>query len=89
MYITSYEFKPGIAEIEDEPINPIGRTIFWTLMCLILFTGLWLFFGKADIVVTARAGSTTCKSYHIGKFFKSRVIPAMRDPSKQKRQIKK
>lgn len=50
----SYEFKPGIAEIEDEPINPIGRTIFWTLMCMILFTGLWLFFGKADIVVTAR-----------------------------------
>lgn len=50
----SYEFKSGIAEIEDEPVNPIGRTIFWTLMCLILFTGLWLFFGKADIVVTAR-----------------------------------
>ena len=41
-----------------------------------------------DIVVTARTGSTTCKSYHIVKFFKSRVIPTMRDPAKQKRQIK-
>lgn len=50
----SYEFKPGIAEIEDEPVNPIGRTIFWTLMSLILFTILWLCLGKADIVVTAR-----------------------------------
>ena len=42
-----------------------------------------------DMVVSARAGSTTCKSYHIVKFFKSRVIPAMKDPDKQKRQIKK
>lgn len=42
-----------------------------------------------DMVVSARAGSTTCKSYHIAKFFKSRVIPAMKDPEKQKRQIKK
>ncbi len=39
-----------------------------------------------DIVVTARAGSTTCKSYHISKFFKAAVIPAMKDPQKQKRQ---
>lgn len=42
-----------------------------------------------DIVVTARTGSTACKSYHIVKFFKSRVIPTMRDSAKQKRQIKK
>ena len=42
-----------------------------------------------DIVVSARAGSTTCKSYHISKFFKSAVIPAMKDPARQKRQAMK
>ncbi len=42
-----------------------------------------------DIVVSARTGSTACKSYHIAGFFKGRVIPAMKDTRKQKRQIKK
>lgn len=42
-----------------------------------------------DIVVSARKGSTDCKSYHISKFFKSKVIPAMKDPARQKRQALK
>lgn len=50
----SHEFLPIIAEIEEEPVNPLGRTMFWILIALILFTLLWLFFGKADIVVSAR-----------------------------------
>lgn len=50
----SHEFLPIIAEIEEEPVNPLGRTMFWILVSLILFTLLWLFFGKADIVVSAR-----------------------------------
>lgn len=41
-----------------------------------------------DIVVTARSGSTTCKSYHIAKFFRTKAAPAMKDPAKQKRQTK-
>ena len=45
---------PIIAEIEEEPVNPLGRTMFWTLITLIILTGLWLFFGKADVVVSAR-----------------------------------
>lgn len=50
----SYEFLPIIAEIEEEPVNPLGRTMFWILITLIVFTILWLFFGKADVVVSAR-----------------------------------
>lgn len=50
----SHEFLPIIAEIEEEPMNPLGRTMFWTLVTLIIFTVLWLFFGKADVVVSAR-----------------------------------
>lgn len=42
-----------------------------------------------DIVVNARAGSVTCKSYHVSKFFRKAVIPAMNDPNRQKRQAAK
>lgn len=50
----SHEFLPIIAEIEEEPVNPLGRTMFWVLVALIVCTLLWLFFGKADVVVSAR-----------------------------------
>lgn len=50
----SHEFLPIIAEIEEEPVNPLGRTMFWILVTLIGCTVLWLFFGKADVVVSAR-----------------------------------
>lgn len=50
----SHEFLPIISEIEEEPINPLGRTTFWIIITLIFFTALWLFLGKADIVISAR-----------------------------------
>lgn len=50
----SHEFLPIVSEIQEEPLNPLGRTMFWTLIALILFTLLWMFFGKADVVVSAR-----------------------------------
>ena len=50
----SHEFKPILAEIEDAPLNPIGNLMFWTIICFIVVAGLWMYFGKVDIVVTAR-----------------------------------
>ena len=50
----SHEFLPIIAEIEEEPLNPLGRTMFWILVALIVLTILWLFLGKTDVVVSAR-----------------------------------
>lgn len=50
----SHEFLPIVSEIQEEPLNPLGRTMFWTLITLIACTALWLFFGKADVVVSAR-----------------------------------
>ena len=50
----SHEFKPLLAEIEDRPLNPIGNTIFWLIISFMLIAGLWMYFGKVDIVVTAR-----------------------------------
>ena len=43
-----------MAEIEDEPINPLGRAIFWIIVISILFLGGWMYFGKVDVVVSAR-----------------------------------
>lgn len=42
-----------------------------------------------DIVISARAGSTQCKTYHLSSFFKKKVIPSMKDPARQKRNVKK
>jgi hemolysin D len=50
----SHEFKPILAEIEDAPLNPLGNTMFWCIMAFMLIAGLWMYFGKVDIVVTAR-----------------------------------
>lgn len=50
----SHEFLPIIAEIENEPVNPLGRTMFWILITLIVLTSIWLIFGKVDVVVSAR-----------------------------------
>ena len=50
----SHEFKPIWAEIEDSPLNPIGNTMFWIIIIFMVVTAVWMYFGKVDIVVTAR-----------------------------------
>lgn len=50
----SHEFMPIIAEIENEPENPLGRTMFWILITLVVLTTIWLIFGKVDVVVSSR-----------------------------------
>ncbi len=50
----SHEFKPILAEIEDAPLNPIGNTVFWTIVIFIIIAALWMYLGKVDIVITAR-----------------------------------
>lgn len=50
----SHEFKPTMAEIEEEPAHPLGRIVFWIVVATILFFGTWFFFGQVDVVVSAR-----------------------------------
>ncbi|MBQ6516947.1 HlyD family efflux transporter periplasmic adaptor subunit [bacterium] len=50
----SHEFKPILAEIEDAPLNPLGNMVFWIIILFIVFAASWMYFGKVDIVVTAR-----------------------------------
>jgi hemolysin D len=50
----SHEFKPILTEIEESPVSPAGRIIYWTIVATFVFTCLWMYFGKVDIVVSAR-----------------------------------
>lgn len=50
----SHEFRPLLSEIEERPLNPLGNVIFWLIISFIVIAGLWAYFGKVDIVVTAR-----------------------------------
>jgi hemolysin D len=49
-----HEFKPLLVEIEDRPLNPLGRALLWTIISLMILGGLWLYFAKIDVVVSAR-----------------------------------
>ena len=49
-----HEFRPLLAEIEDAPLNPLGRTVFWIVLAALLFFVIWMVFGRIDVVVTAR-----------------------------------
>lgn len=50
----SHEFKPSVVEIEDEPVSPLGRFVFWTVVSIITFFTIWMIVGKIDIVISAR-----------------------------------
>ncbi len=49
-----HEFKPAIVEIEDRPVNPLGRAVLWIILSVITFGSLWLFLAKVDVVISAR-----------------------------------
>ncbi len=50
----SHEFKPLLVEIEEEPLNPLGRAVFWIIIFSLIFFGAWMVLGRVDVVVTAR-----------------------------------
>lgn len=50
----SHEFQPILSEIEERPMSPLGPTVFWLVIIFMVIAGLWLYFGKVDIVITAR-----------------------------------
>lgn len=53
-YKDHHEFQPLLVEIEDRPLNPLGRSVLWIIFGVIFFGILWLSFAKIDIVVSAR-----------------------------------
>jgi len=49
-----HEFKPLLVEIEDRPLNPLGRMLLWVVIIFMVLGSLWLFLAKIDVVVSAR-----------------------------------
>jgi hemolysin D len=49
-----HEFKPILAEIEEEPASPLGSLTFWIVIAVVVFFVLWSVFGQVDIVVSAK-----------------------------------
>lgn len=50
----AHEFEPILSEIEDRPMNPIGPAVFWIIIVFMVIASCWMYFGKVDIVITAR-----------------------------------
>src|SRR5271170_7233356 len=48
----THEFKPLLAEIEESPVSPLGRSTFWLVVATVLFAIGWSIIGQVDIVVT-------------------------------------
>lgn len=47
------EFLPAAMEIIETPVSPTGRITTWVLLGVLVFTILWLTFGKIDVVASA------------------------------------
>jgi hemolysin D len=50
----AHEFKPTMTEIEERPTSPLKRIIFWVVVATMVFFAVWMYFGKVDVVVSAR-----------------------------------
>lgn len=49
-----HEFKPLLIEIEDKPLNPLGRIILYLVLAIMVFATAWLIIAKVDVVVSAQ-----------------------------------
>lgn len=49
----THEFKPLLVELEDRPQNPLGKSILYIVLFVIVFSITWLILAKVDIVVSA------------------------------------
>ncbi len=46
-------FAPPLLRLQEAPPNPMGHTVLWTLLTLLVSLLLWALFGKLDIVAVA------------------------------------
>ena len=49
-----HKFKPLLIEIEDKPLNPLGRIILYLVLAIMVFATAWLILAKVDVVVSAQ-----------------------------------
>ncbi len=49
----SNEFKPVLAEIEDNPVSPLSQVTFWLVILIFSASIAWMCLGEIDIVVSS------------------------------------
>ncbi|MDZ4185026.1 MAG: HlyD family type I secretion periplasmic adaptor subunit [Desulfuromonadales bacterium] len=79
-----HEFKPLLIEIDEEPLNPLGRIIFTVIIVALIFFSLWMYFGKIDVVVTARGKVIPSGEVKIIQPLTSGVVRSIRVKAGQK-----
>lgn len=50
----AHEFRPVLAEIESQPVSPLGRSMFWIVVAILVSAIAWLCIGKTDVVISVR-----------------------------------
>lgn len=48
-----HEFHPLNIEIQERPINPLGKYLLLAILSILIITISWLFLGKIDIVISS------------------------------------
>ncbi len=48
------DFCPGVLEVQNSPPSPSGRLLLWVIVTLFAAAGAWAYFGRVDIVASAR-----------------------------------
>ena len=69
-----HEFKPLLIEIEDKPLNPLGRIILYLVLAIMVFGTAWLILAKVDVVVSAQGKVIPSGEIKILKPLESRVV---------------
>jgi hemolysin D len=93
----AHEFKPTMVEIEEKPVPPLKKIVFWLVISVFVSSGIWLYVGKVDVVVTSRGmvipegeiktiqpldtGVISSILCHEGKFVKKGEVLMEIDPS--------
>lgn len=54
LFSDTHQFMPVLAEIEERPVNPLGRVMFWTIISFVVCVVAWLSFAKSDMFITSR-----------------------------------
>jgi len=67
-------FRPHLSEIEETPVSPLGRKILWAIVIFMLIATVWMFLGKTDVVVSARANVVPVGNVKILQALSSGVI---------------
>ncbi len=49
-----HEFKPLLVELEERPANPLAHWLLAVIVAFLVLGGLWLYFARIDIVVSAQ-----------------------------------